>query len=94
MYHMDGWRNKEKLMLRDGSEPPLWYFTPIQPDREHRRHVVNAFVIVVLCALTLALLLVAIVPQLSPFPSTTQHPQKIDKGHTVGLQRPARTSST
>ena len=83
MGHMDGWRKKEKLMLRDGSEPPLWYVTPIQPNRDHRRHVVNTLVITVLCALTLALLLVAIVPQLSHFPSTTQHPQKTVKGHAA-----------
>lgn len=70
-------------MLRDGSEPPLWYFTPIQPNREHRRHVVNTFVITVLCALTLALLLVAIVPQLSHFASNTRHPRKINKSHAA-----------
>jgi hypothetical protein len=49
-------------MLRDGSKPPLWYCIPIQPKIDHRRHVVNAFVITVLCSLTLALLLVAILP--------------------------------
>ena len=70
-------------MLRDGSEPPFWYCIPIQTNRDHRRHVVNTFVITVLCALTLALLLVAIVPQLSHFASTTQGLQKIDKGHAA-----------
>lgn len=70
-------------MLRDGSEPPLWYCIPIQPNRDHRRHLVNTFVITVLCALTLALLLVAIVPQLSHFASTTRRPQKIDKGQAT-----------
>ena len=66
-------------MLHDGSKPPVWFFVPIQPNREHRRHVVNTFVITVLCALTPALLLVAIVPQLSHFPSTTRRPQTIAK---------------
>ena len=83
MDHMDGWRKREKVMLRDGSEPPLWYCTPIQPGREHRRHVVNTFVITVLFALTLALLLVVIVPQLSHFASNTRHPQKINKSHAA-----------